>query len=491
MHPDLLKQTECKNEFHKKLDELNYQLFQHTMQRKNEATQELEQITNSDWLNQECQTIANIILLFIQAELNRCLMQTQFVKDYFALKRGKLQKSSDNDVQPIEIIKTLTEESNSDQSKQKSKKQAKTDPSEDKDTTAKIIAKIRSSLDYCTQKASDIICMTSNTNTNDKNDKSSKDKKSKTEESVSQEIDELKFKDEEEQLLQAQFFLLQQRLLRIIGVGEQYINDVCQRHEQLMKKLDEWVHARIQCENEAIDELVEHVRTSIENEEHLYFQLQLVGENFLIDKDVVMHPMPDPIQPLQTKTNALSDSVFTIMQMLNITDMIQMHSNTSFIKLCDIETIFQKLQKTNYAHTPPVLPQKWAKMPFEKLEHSLLVYRVPIIDNSQSNQMINWKLFMISNLLNTYSFLTNVNTLPSLDTLMELNEFFQVQTQTYEHKNHILLQQDFDKVQFWFHRDDVETDTCFKQLLYSYVHCICNTTQIYIDCLNLKHYKLI
>ena len=117
-------------------------------------------------------------------------------------------------------------------------------------------------------------------------------------------------------------------------------------------------------------------------------------------------------------------------------------------------------------------------MPMEKIELMLQMFTLPLIDDSY---LVNWKSFIVSNLLNTYSFLTNVNTLPSLDTLMDLNQSFQAQIQQQQYNNHcnknILLKDDFDKIEFWFHRDTVTSDTSFKQLLYSLVY---NDIRIYI-----------
>ena len=89
IHPDLRREDETKEELHLETSELSHNLFQHSMNRKNEAVSELEKIKQNEWLEMQINAAALPFVHLIQTEFNRHLATVQLIKDYYAAKSGQ------------------------------------------------------------------------------------------------------------------------------------------------------------------------------------------------------------------------------------------------------------------------------------------------------------------------------------------------------------------------------------------------------------------
>lgn len=86
------------------------------------------------------------------------------------------------------------------------------------------------------------------------------------------------------------------RINRNILGCEYMINHIQKQHKLLIEQLEQWIGLRIESENNAINQLINHIIETIENEQGLHFRLCLKGENFLIDQSILILPFPSPMK---------------------------------------------------------------------------------------------------------------------------------------------------------------------------------------------------
>ena len=448
IHPDMRRDDDTKDELHQRIQELSFQLFEYTMKRKNEAIQELDTIKNSVWLSTESNTLLKIMIGVIQYELNRYISTIRVVQDYFSLKSDK--SISEDSTQPIDLLSIIQENAAStSNNKSKSGKKGKDKKAEanDKDTINDINITLDKLQNAVTIALQQIIQQPQQNENNQGSDNEEKDM---------DQFNELQndiIKDENERL--------KMRLTRLSTILSYYLQDINDRHNNLIEKLDKWIGLRIDSENSAIDTLVQHIQKSIEKESELNFRLLLQGQNFLIDQDVIVYPMPNPIQKKKSNHKLSTKGAFTASQLRKLIELFRSQNVNGIIEYKSILEILKRLSNNAFVQNEPMVPLLWNNLNDEKLYVLLSPFIIPY----QDNRYVNWKLFIVSLMLQTLSIINNTVTIPSLDTLFDLKQALNAKDDENTGK---LNEATFCKIELWF---DNTTNNVWQQILLELFGC--------------------
>lgn len=88
------------------------------------------------------------------------------------------------------------------------------------------------------------------------------------------------------------------------------------------------------------------------------------------------------------------------------------------IEYKSIVEILKRLSHNSYAQNQPILPLLWNNLDEEKI----YILLSPFVAPYNWNRFVNWKLFIVSLMLQSLSIINNTITIPSLDTLFDLKQ---------------------------------------------------------------------
>eukprot|EP01083_Nonionella_stella_P313827 1128210_1 len=413
---DMRRDDDTKDELHQRVQELSFKLFEYSMQRKDECMDELGTIKDSVWLQTESETLLNILIGVIQYEFHRYAPTVAIIQDYFALKHD--QSISEDSMEPIDLL-SIIEENNASQKGKKGGKN-KTD-NEDASGMQLLVDKLENAVNIGLQQMVQ-------TNNN---------------ESAESDDENVRFNALQCDIINEENQRYKMRLMRLNKILSIYAKDVEDRHLDLLQKLDQWVGLRIDSENDAINSLVKHIQEAIENEFELNYRLILEGENFLIDRDVIVSPMPDPIQKQQSNHEFSTKGIFTAPQLQQLIELLRSQNANGIIEYSSISQIFKRLSANAYGQNEPILPAAWNNLNDAQLYLLLSAVIVP----RRSNKYVNWKLLVVSLMLQTVSVINRTVVVPSLDTLFDLKQALNAKDKDNTGK---LNDKQFGQVKLWF-----------------------------------------
>jgi len=264
------------------------------------------------------------------------------------------------------------------------------------------------------------------------------------------------FKELQNEVIQAENERLKMRLTRLPAILSYYLQDVNNRHAELMEKLEKWIGLRIDSENTAIESLVNHIQYAIEHESELNYRLVLEGENFLVDQDVIVHPMPDPIQQKPVNHAIATKGALTATQIQQLIKLLQSQNESGIIEYGSLNQIILQTAKNAYGQNEPILPPLWESVDDAKLYALFAPFIVPC----ESNKYVNWKLFVVSLMLHTVSIVNDTVAIPSLDTLFDLKQALLAKDKKNTGR---LSRKAFGQVQLWF---DSNPNTVWHDILF-------------------------
>jgi len=442
IHPDMRRDDDTKDELHQRAEELSFQLFEYSMKRKNESIEELDSIKNSVWLNTENQTLLKITIAVIQHEMNRYISTIRVVDDYFALKNGKAINESS--MEPLDVLSMIQDaESNTDKNQKTSKKGKSSPKDADDATTTSSVDVLRDQLQNAITVSLAYIA-SNGPNSSTEDDNSGDDQSNDPWYALHGEVVKMEYQR------------LEMRLNRLQSILSVFVEDLSVRHEGLCQKLDQWIGLRVNSENEAIESLIQHIQNSVEQETELNHRLVLKGENFLIDQDVIVCPMPNPIQKQSNNHQFKTKAAFTMPQLLKLVEIFRTQNSGGIMEYKSMVQMLLKFSKSNYAQSEPVLPMLWNNIN----ETQLLVLLAPVIVPYASMQYVNWRLLVCSLMLQTLNVIQETVTIPSLDTLFELKQALNSKDTA---NTGTLNEKKFMSVSMWF---DESANNVWQQLLF-------------------------
>jgi len=114
----------------------------------------------------------------------------------------------------------------------------------------------------------------------------------------------------------------------------------------LLGKLERWLVLRVRGEAQAIDTLAFVVKQAIERASPLHFQLRLEGEDLFVDKDLVLHPLPEmpesgPFEESLSKPHTTSGLSFS--QLNNLMKALQAIGSSGRVLRLDCERALSRL----------------------------------------------------------------------------------------------------------------------------------------------------
>ncbi|ETO25505.1 hypothetical protein RFI_11631 [Reticulomyxa filosa] len=184
-----------------------------------------------------------------------------------------------------------------------------------------------------------------------------------------------------------------------------------------MSKLDEWIRLRIASEDEAIQSLILYVQDNIEQESPLYHRLLLNSDNVLIDNDLLLHPLPAPIKQSVQMEQEL-EGAFKISQLRKIQSSLQNQAPSGVIMLVDMLGFLTNLQEMNDGYL------KHGRYYRERISTKKLApFRVPDFD--ENNEFVNWKLWLVAQLLQILELISTQSCIPSIHALLEYQQIFE------------------------------------------------------------------
>merc|ERR1712232_327509 len=211
----------------------------------------------------------------------------------------------------------------------------------------------------------------------------------------------------------------------------------------------------------AINGLVEHIQAAIGNESQLHYRLVLEGENFLIDQDVILCPMPNPIQVSPSNHQFATKGVLTTLQIKELVKIFKTQNAIGIIEYGSISGILRRLSNNLHAQNDAILPALWKD--FDDSQLYLLL--TPAVIPYHSNQFVNWKLFIISLMMQTLTVINDTVAVASLDTLFDLKQALIAKDKEASGK---LTHSQFSHVRFWF---DKSHQNVWQNILFDLFEC--------------------
>jgi len=487
MDDDLRCDPEAKAELHQRTDDLKDKLFEVCEKRKEEAEQERNAIIEDRWIEDHLNLIINIYITMMQVESDHTIGINQLVYDYYIDSNGFI--INDDSMKKLRIpmygynvdASTDQKQSGSMDNLTKSTQKGKTNGGDNQDSknnngnqnnkghASNLLPSSGSSrksfmvrdrhqssqghnnffqdldgvpyvqyidnaynLAYSNNVAAEVVV-------------ADKEKKEKKKQNATEPVIETKKLDVEEELPKdyGNFIQLNEtnyhlNLERIQVKAKEHIKDLQKHGIDVFNLLNEWITARYQIEINAINELIIVIKEAIECEARLPNELILEGENFKVNYDILTY-VADPLPPSKDPTEKLTSEKFTVVQLMNISKMLNEYSGTGIISTKEFIDCFMKLivMSTGMEY----LPEDYMNTDVNQIK------QITDVLDPLDTGYINWRKFIINQ--------ARVLPVPSVEYITYLKEMC-MNLPSYQ--NGKITKSDYMSLKLWYEDMDEEID---------------------------------
>lgn len=264
-NPDMREDDSTIAELHQRTEDLSYKLWDIIERREKEAETELSNITGSGWMEFESEKIAWLGSLLLQAECQRYFAAVEFLTDYYcSLDKKSILKIElpqwEFLLEPISSVDNLNKMC-------------------EKVLTAPVITPVEEEKEVKDPKA--------------KGKPAPSKGKAKQDEEV---IPKSHRQMELESALHLELQVLHSKVQRIKNWGLSKIKEIETECKSVFDRMNVWIKCATKCENEAVLQLSNVIRSAIENQTKIKPLLELNTIDIILHNDLVT--FEDPIPPL-------------------------------------------------------------------------------------------------------------------------------------------------------------------------------------------------
>ncbi|EGR31169.1 hypothetical protein IMG5_116400 [Ichthyophthirius multifiliis] len=343
-YPDMCEEQQTKEELHQRVEDLHNLLYDIIENKREEATEERNQIIKSGWIQKEMEKFTLLMQRLIQAELSRSFSCQQLIADYYTLVLGE-------ELQEIPEYYKNDIISNQDS----------LPPVEDAQSFPRIEKIIDSALKLHNGEEEQ-----EEKGANKKGGKVAKkeDKKApkKTGKNAQEEVEEKKElnpleKNMKEALhIEKSIFRYRIQVLKDFSISR--LKEMKALSSILYGKLEDWIEYTFKIENDAVNEMDYIFRQYIEEEKKIQKEIQLNYVDVIISHQILNFLTPPPI--ILPAKETIFQHKFSISQLYVIIEEIR--SITNERNLVESRELVQFLfRKTINKITSDVLPSIWRK----------------------------------------------------------------------------------------------------------------------------------
>ncbi len=405
LHPDLRMDVQSKEEMHQRADELGDKLWDITDRRREESEDQLQQIQNDGWVDNQSAALVTLYCCLLQLEIDRYLGSICIAQDYFsALKHQVIYE----EVEPRAVaLPFLSKDGPSSkkrkpkEGKKKTEKKGKGNKEEAFDAL-EVLEETKAAMLDMMLLPEEAVEQTNSSDSKklgsavERGSKVREKKRERRKEVPKAKIGNKKSDEKEAPVIKSIFdrrvdvALCDAQLKHVVATENKILEgriarimrncamEVAQLRNyadnELYPRFEQWLQLRVQGENSSIDTLLFLIKTAVEREEPLYHRLRLEGADVFIDKDILASPVPE--LPLTGPFSAMSDphmaNRFSAAQLDLLSSQCRRYASEALIapqQLCDLLINFNgQLQR---GFTPDVLPMRWTK--FSRDEFTQLI----------------------------------------------------------------------------------------------------------------------
>ncbi|KAL4511584.1 hypothetical protein ABPG72_012429 [Tetrahymena utriculariae] len=335
LNPDMCEEDQTKEELHQRVEDLHDQLYDIIEAKRDEASEERNQIIKSGWIEKEIEKFMFLIQQLLQAELSRSFSCQQIINDYYVLiQGGELQEIPEyfkNDiVQNQESLPSIEENNNF--------------PRLEK--LVDLTLKLHQGEEEVEEKPG---AKKGATKAPPKKD----DKKppaKKGGKNVVEEVEEKKeltpIEKEQKEAINMEKAIFRYRVQVIKDFALSKLKLMKAQSQLLYGKLQDWIDYTFKAENDAVNEMDAILRQYIEEEKKIQKEIQLNYVDIVISHEILNFLTPPPIilpakEPVYENKFSISQLYIIIEELKSITNENNQIESRTLLQLFTRKTLNQ------------------------------------------------------------------------------------------------------------------------------------------------------